>query len=443
VVVESLQSGSTRKRISRKNLGRIEFPLPPSPEQSRIVTEIETQFTRLDAAVAGLERAQANIRRYKAAVLKAACEGRLVPTEAELVHAEGRDYEPADQLLARILAERHARWEATQWEREIEKAKQKAAKAARKAAGRPLKRGEKLAPEEWQDLPEDVYGRYLSKDDQWKQKYKEPALPDTVSLPELQEGWVWVTLEQISDMTQYGTSEKASLDPTGIPVLRMGNIQDGELDFSNLKYFPLDWPKLDDFLLQDGDVLFNRTNSAELVGKTAVYKRFHPRAVFASYLIRVGTHNDYIPDLLSFYINSFYGRRYIASVVSQQVGQANVSGTKLSRMPVVLPPVAEQSRIVAEVERRLSLVGALEASVGAALARAGRLRQSVLKQAFEGRLVPQDPDDEPASVFLERIKAEKARGSTARRAPTKRKGKGKGSREKTQKTEKVQQLRMF
>ncbi len=84
----------------------------PLPEQHRIVAEIETQFTRLEAGVAALKRAQANLRRYKAAVLKAACEGRLVPTEAELARAEGRDYEPADVLLQRILAERRAKWEA-------------------------------------------------------------------------------------------------------------------------------------------------------------------------------------------------------------------------------------------------------------------------------------------------------------------------------------------
>jgi len=410
---QSKATGTTFSAISGKVLRAQEVPLAPLPEQRRIVVEIETQFTRLDAAVAALERAQANIRRYKAAVLKAACEGRLVPTEAELARAEGRHYEPADQLLARILAERRAKWEEERWEYEIERAKKKAAQAQRKAAGLPHYIQD-LEPEDWQDLPEEIYAQYLPKDDQWKQKYKEPAPPDTEDLPELPEGWVWATVEQISEMTQYGTSEKANLDPLGIPVLRMGNIQDSELDFSNLKYFPLNWPKLDDFLLQDGDVLFNRTNSAELVGKTAVYKRFHPRAVFASYLIRVRTHNDYVPDLLSFYINSFYGRRYIASVVSQQVGQANVSGTKLSRMPVVVPPIAEQRRIVAEVERRLSLVGALEASVEAALARAGRLRQAVLKQAFEGRLVPQDPDDEPASVLLERIRAQREARTTAK-----------------------------
>ncbi len=107
--VALLQSGSTRKRISRKNLATITLPVPPLAEQRRIVAEIEKQFTRLNASVAALKLVQANLKCYRASVLKAACEGMLVPTEAELARSEGRDYEPADRLLERILAERRAR----------------------------------------------------------------------------------------------------------------------------------------------------------------------------------------------------------------------------------------------------------------------------------------------------------------------------------------------
>jgi len=150
--------------------------------------------------------------------------------------------------------------------------------------------------------------------------------------------------------------------------------------------------------------LFNRTNSAELVGKTAVYRENHPKASFASYLIRVQLHPDVLPDSVSFYINSIFGRQYIASVVSQQVGQANVNGTKLANMPIPLAPLAEQHRIVAEVERRLSVVQELEQTISASLKRATRLRQAILKRAFEGELVEQNPRDEPAEALLERIK---------------------------------------
>ena len=128
-------------------LGISEIPIAPLPEQRRIVEEIETQFTRLDDAVAALQRVKANLKRYRASVLKAACEGRLVPTEAELARAEGRDYEPADVLLQRILAERRAKWEADELAKMV-------------AKGKP------------------------PKDDRWKAKYKEPQPPDTSDLPE-------------------------------------------------------------------------------------------------------------------------------------------------------------------------------------------------------------------------------------------------------------------
>ena len=352
----TLGKGDTQRNISQEVITGFRFLLPPLPEQHRIVAEIETQFTRLDASVAALRRAQANLKRYRASVLKDACEGRLVPTEAELARSEGRDYEPAAVLLERILAERRARWESQE-----------------------KRRG----------------------------KYKEPSAPDTSALPELPEGWASATVEQVSFRIQYGTSNKANSDPLGVPVLRMGNIQEGALDFSDLKYLPSQDTEVQKTLLAPGNLLFNRTNSPELVGKSAVYKEGHPTACFASYLIRVSFPQGCLPDYVCFFINSQHGRAFIAQVRSQQVGQANVNGTKLAAIPIPLPPLAEQQRIVAEIERRLSAIQQAEATVEASLARAERLRQSILKQAFSGKLVPQDPGDEPASVLLDRIRAER------------------------------------
>ena len=372
--VNPLQRGTSYPAVRDSDVLSQEVPLAPIAEQHRIVAEIEKQFTRLYASVAALKRVQANLKRYRASVLKAACEGKLVSTEAELARAEGRDYEPADRLLERILTERRARWEAQE-----------------KRRGR----------------------------------YKEPVGPDATGLPELPEGWVWVTVGQLSSRIEYGTSTKASSVPSGIPILRMGNIQDGELNFSDLKYLEGDHPETQKTILGHGDLLFNRTNSAELVGKSAVYKDWHPEACFASYLIRVSFLPDIAPDYVCTFINSRHGRAYIAQVRNQQVGQANVNGTKLAAMPIPLPPLAEQCRIVAEVERCLSVIQQTEASVEANLTRAERLRQSILKQAFSGKLVPQDPNDEPASVLLERIRtgreaaqtASKPKSRTKRRTP--------------------------
>jgi len=133
-------------------------------------------------------------------------------------------------------------------------------------------------------------------------------------------------------------------------------------------------------------LLFNRTNSAELVGKTAVYRGTPDPCSFASYLIRVRMRPEYSSDFLSYYLNSAYGRQWIASVVSQQVGQANVNGTKLKALEIPNPPLVEQTRIVAEVERSLSVAEELETLVEANLQRAGRLRQSILEKAFAGEL---------------------------------------------------------
>ena len=369
-------AGIALQNVNAKKLSAITLPLPPLAEQRRIVAVIETQFARLDASAAALRRIQANLKRYRASVLKDACEGRLVPAEAELARSEGREYEPAAVLLERILAQRRARWESQ---------------------------------------------------DKRRGKYREPSVPDASTLPQLPEGWAWATVEQLSIRIQYGTSRKASGDAEGVPILRMGNIQEGALDFSDLKYLPSQDEEVEKTLLNPGDLVFNRTNSPELVGKSAVYKESHPSACFASYLIRVSFTEGCLPDYVCFFINSQHGRAYIAQVRSQQVGQANVNGTKLAAMPIPLPPLAEQRRIVAEVERRLSVAQQAEAAVEASLARAERLRQSILKQAFSGRLVPQDPGDEPASALLERIRAERE-GERRKDAKAQRR---KGVREKT------------
>ena len=363
-----LQRGTSYPAVRDRDVMSQAVMLPPLPEQHRIVAEIEKQFTRLDASIDGLKRAQANLKRYRASVLKAACEGKLVPTEAELARAEGRDYEPADRLLERILAERRAQWESQE-----------------------KRRG----------------------------KYKEPTTPDTSDLPDLPRGWTWATIGQLSSRIQYGTSAKASADASGTPVIRMGNIQEGNLDLSDLKYLPRQHPETHKTLLAPGDLLFNRTNSSELVGKSAVYKDSHPTASFASYLIRVIFLGGLSPDYVCAHINSQHGRAYISTVKSQQVGQANVNGTKLAAMPIPLPPLTEQRRIVAEVERHLSVIQKAEAAVDAGLKRAERLRQSILKQAFSGQLVPQDPDDEPASVLLERIRAERVEAEAEAKAQRK------------------------
>ena len=407
IEIAALQSGSTRKRISRGNLATLFMPIPPLAEQARIAQEIEKQITRLEAGVAALKRVQANLKRYRAAVLKAAVEGRLVPTEAELARREARSYEPASELLKRILAER-------------------------KSVAQPLlavpKKAQAGAP-----VPQDVAQPLLAVSQNAqagvpvprKPRYKEPAGPDTTNLPSLPEGWAWATVEQTSWQVQYGSSAKTREGSHGIPVLRMINLTtDGRLNLDDLKFLPVQHEEFPGLLLAPGDLLFNRTNSPELVGKSVAYRGIPSPCSFASYLIRVRTCEGCHAIYLAYCLNSAWGRTWIKSVVSQQVGQANVNGSKLRAFVFPLPPAAEQLRIVAEVDRRLSVIDELEMQVEANLKRAERLRQAVLKRAFEGKLVAQDPNDEPASVLLERIRSQRQAEVQQATNPSRRKGRG-------------------
>lgn len=363
-------------RVPTKWLRTVEIPIPPLQEQTRIVAKLEELLSDLDAGVAELKAAQQKLVQYRQSLLKAAVEGAL--TAAWRQH--NQPGETGAQLLQRILTERRTRWETRQLAKFQEQ--------------------DKTPPKDWQ------------------KKYPEPAPPDTTDLPELPEGWVWASVDQLTVEQKYGSSSKTNEDPTGVPVLRMGNIQNGDLDFSNLKYLPLNHDEFPGLHLQDGDLLFNRTNSPELVGKTAVYRSQVTPCSFASYLISVRFSDAYVPELASAFINSAYGKRWIKSVVVQQVGQANVNGSKLSALAVPVPPFEEQQEILSALRPQTNAIVNQLKSIEISLKQSAAQRQNILRTAFAGQLVPQDPKDEPASVLLERIRAERA----AQVAPKKPRG---------------------
>lgn len=361
--------GVGRPRLNLSEIRGLWLPVAPRGEQDRIVAKLDELFSDLDAGVAALERAQANLKRYRAAVLKAAVEGKLT----EQWRAEHPDVEPASELLARILNERRAKWEAD-----------KLAEFERKRKTPPTG---------------------------WREKYVEPTPPVISRLTVLPQGWCWATVEQLSQFVRYGSSAKTSEESNGVPVLRMGNIVEGNLDLGELKYLPHDHDEFPLLLLESGDLLFNRTNSAELVGKTAVYRGTPSPCSFASYLIAVRYLTGCDPDFVSMCLNSTYGRRWVASVVSQQVGQANVNGTKLQAFTLPLPPIYEQEQLVALFREMKSQSERAMVAIEHGLKRAARLRQSILMEAFEGNLVSQDPSDEPASVLLEQIRSDRNVGN--------------------------------
>jgi type I restriction enzyme S subunit len=371
--IRDVNHGATRDGINTSDLLRMPVLVPPRNEQARIVAEIDKQFSRLDAGVAALKRVEANLRRYKASVLKAACEGRLTAAW----RAAHPDVEPASELLKRILRDRRRRWEEAELAKMVARGKS-------------------------------------PKDDRWKTRYEEPLTPQIAQLPSLPPLWTWATLDQLLALGEYGTSVKCDYAASGIPVLRIPNIINHRIDLGDLKRASgsvENWP---DGRLIPGDVLICRTNgSVDLIGKTAVVPPdFEGEYAFASYLIRLRfVMNVRLPWFVHFVLASSWGRRFITQNAASSAGQHNLSLSKLARFACPLPPGEELEILVRAVEEGLSIVDAGLGALRLSQQRAARLRQSVLRDAFEGKLAEQDPHDEAASVLLERIRASQQQGA--------------------------------
>lgn len=335
--IASMQSGSTRKRISRGNLARIALPIPPVNQQKRIVAEIEKQFSRLDEAVANLKRVKANLKRYKAAVLKAAVEGKLT----EQWRKEHPDVEPASKLLERILAERRTKWKG-------------------------------------------------------KGKYKEPTAPDSNGLPPLPENWTWTRLEQLGFIFGGLTKNpKRAKLPRTLPYLRVANVYANELRLDQIERIGVDDSELDKLLLLRGDLLIVEGNgSKDQIGRLAIWDGSIDPCVHQNHIIKIRLVNVELGKWISFWLLSLPGRHFVEQVASSTSGLYTLSVNKVSSLPILLPPLVEQKLIVAEVERRLSMVEELEKEVTTNLQRAERLRQSILSFAFSGKLVQQNADAE-------------------------------------------------
>ncbi len=366
-LAESFASGTTFLELSGAKAKQLPVPLPPLDQQKRIVAEIEKQLSRLDEGIDNLKRVQANLKRYKAAVLKAAVEGRLVETEAEIARkqspsprrgegrGEGATYETGEQLLQRILQERRRRWE------EAELAKMQ-------AKGKP------------------------PKNDKWKQKYKEPAAPDTTNLPELPEGWVWATLPQLGELAR-GKSKHRPRDDDALyggpyPFIQTGDVRRSEGSISE----------------------YTQTYSELGLSQSRLWPTGTLCITIAANIAETGILNfsACFPDSVVGFISALdqVTTRYVELFIrtakedlerfAPATAQKNINLKVLEAVAIPLPPVAEQHRIVTEVDRRLSILRETEAQVEANLQRAERLRQSILAAAFSGRLVSGDKLDPAA-----------------------------------------------
>jgi type I restriction enzyme S subunit len=367
-------------------LNRIDLNLAPFPEQRRIVEKIDELFELIDEGVEALRRVQANLKRYRASVLLSACEGRLVPTEAELAKQDGRTYESGEELLKRILVERRKKWEAETLAKMI-------------AAGKP------------------------PKDNKWKAKYVEPLGPKVDELPELPEGWTWATTAQVGEV-QLGR-QRAPQHHQGDhmrPYLRVANVFDDLIDTSDVMEMNFTPDEFVTYELKYGDILLNEGQSLELVGRAAMYRDEVPGACFQKTLLRFracGIDRDFALAVFRYYQKS--GR--FQKMSKWTTSMAHLSAERFIIAPVPIPPLREQHRIAEQVKSRMVASRSAESAITDGFVQASRLRQSLLRSAFSGQLVPQDPNDEPASALLERIAKERAQAEASRNAMKRRVGK--------------------
>jgi len=346
--------------------------LAPLAEQKRIVARVEELLAAVQGVRDRLIRTRAFVKRLRQAVFAAAAAGRLTEDW------RAQKIVPFAAGLERAFAARREEWAA-----EVQ--------AAEAAKRRPPKRPARLDPGAW-------------------------LAPDPLPLPEVPEGWSLVALQDVLHGIQYGTSVRAVKNlKSGVPVLRMGNIQDGAIDLSDLKMIDRQAENIPAFRLERGDILFNRTNSPELVGKAAVFDD-DLEAVFASYLVRLRCDESLVSSrYVCAWINSPWGRQWARAVRTDCVSQSNINASKLLTMPLPAPPLAEQEEIVRRMEALLDLAGAIERRVETAWARVEKLPRTILERAFRGELVPTEADlaryegreHEPAALLVAKILADR------------------------------------
>lgn len=376
-------TGSTIAHLPREKLVEYELTIPPAAEQERIIEALDSHLTRLDAAVASLDAAQQKLKAYRASVLKAAVEGRLVPTDAELGRTEGRSYEPADVLLERILTERRRRWELAEV-------------AKMKATGK------------------------TPKDDKWKTKYQEPALPDTDTLPRLPEGWCWSTVEQLAGADKnalcdgpFGSNLKTEhYTESGPRVVRLQNIGDGEFESAEAHISDEHFESLKRHAVRAGDLVVASLGT-ELPRACRVPSSLGPAIVKADCLRFNVDEMLADPRFVLHALNASPTRKRVGALV-HGVGRPRIGLTLFRQTAIPLPPRTEQERIADHVDELISVARTIDLNLAVQGRRSNRLRQAVLGWAFEGKLVDQDPADEPADVSLARIRAERAAAAPAR-----------------------------
>ena len=215
------------------------------------------------------------------------------------------------------------------------------------------------------------------------------------------ESWEKKSVGELCISLKYGTAKKS--DASGnVVVLRMGNLQQGEIDWSDLAYSN-DPDDIEKYKLFPGDVLFNRTNSAALVGKTAIYRGEHP-AIYAGYLIKLDyDHDKIIGDYLNYALNTLDAKKYCNSVKTDGVNQSNINAKKIGAYSFNVPSIPEQEKIVSVIQKLLSKEQQAKEAAEAVLDQIDLMKKSILARAFRGELGTNDPNEESAVELLKKV----------------------------------------
>ncbi|MEX0704715.1 MAG: restriction endonuclease subunit S [Planctomycetales bacterium] len=342
--IRQAHGGAGLAHITKGRFEASRLRIAPHNEQQRIVAKIEELFSDLDAGVAALERARANLKRYRAAVLKAAVTGMLT----ERWRAEHPDVEPASALLQRILAERRQCWELEQLAKFADAGKQ------------PRKN--------------------------WREKYKEPALVETTELPSLPALWAWATVEQLSTKVVDGVHKKPAYVDEGIPFVTVRNLTSGPgISFDRLNYItPSDHETFTKRANpQAGDILITKDGT---LGVTRAVRTSEPFSIFVSLALVKPVDRGATEYLETAFSSPVVQRQ----MVGKGSGLQHIHLEDLRKDCIPLPPRLEQQEIASNVAEKLSQIDAAEAEIAQSLRRAARLRQSILKAAFNGNWGAQD-----------------------------------------------------
>jgi type I restriction enzyme, S subunit len=361
-------AGVAITRLTLKKIGDAEISIASLSTQDRIVEKLEELLSDLDAGVVELKAAQAKLVRYRQSLLKAAVEGALT--------AEWRQHntpeETGAQLLQRILSERRARWEARQLAKFAEQDK---------------------AP------PKDL-----------QKKYPEPVKPDTADLPELPDGWAWTSVDAlIDDGPQNGLYLPASRYGRGTPILRIDDYQIyWQRPRLDLNLVEADSSEVEQYSLRPDDVVINRVNSMTHLGKSLLISSLLDGVLFESNMMRLRMSPQLNASYVVYYLGSQTGRTRLTRDAKWAVNQASINQQDVRRTPIPLPSNEEQSEIVAILRAQLSALSNQSEAIVFSLKQSAAQRKNILRAAFSGQLVPQDPNDEPASALLARIRAGRA-----------------------------------